>query len=157
MKPSDETKRDPHPLCSIILTVIGIAIMAGSFRYEIGSFESPGPGFVPFFSGLAMTIFSAIPILQSLKQGWMPLGSLWERAKWQRGVLVTAGLLLYCFFLNDLGFLLATLLLTIGFFRLLQKPNWKATLFAALMTTAGFYLLFQVWLKAQLPRGFLGF
>ena len=65
MKPNDETKRDPHPLCSIILTVIGIAIMAGSFRYEIGSFESPGAGFVPFFSGLAMAVFSAIPLMQS--------------------------------------------------------------------------------------------
>jgi putative tricarboxylic transport membrane protein len=157
MKPNDATKPDPHPICSIVLMVIGIAIMAGSFRYEIGSFESPGAGFVPFFSGLAMTVFSAIPLLQSMQQGWMPLRSLWEGTKWQRGIVVTAGLLLYCFFLNDLGFLLATMFLTTGFFRLLQKPNWKATFFAALMTTAGFYLLFQVWLKAQLTRGFLGF
>jgi putative tricarboxylic transport membrane protein len=157
MKPTDTAEREAHPICSVVLMVIGIAIMAGSYRYEIGSFESPGAGFVPFYSGLAMAIFSAVPLLQSFRRGWMPLRRLWEGTKWQRAGAVTAGLLLYCFFLNDLGFLLATMLLTIGFFRLLQKPNWKVTLFAALTTTAGFYLLFQVWLQAQLPRGFLGF
>ena len=35
--------------------------------------------------------------------------------------------------------------------------QWKETLFAALATTLGFYLVFQTWLEAQLPRGLAEF
>ena len=49
------------------------------------------------------------------------------------------------------------LVFRLHFFRLLEKSSWKVTLFAALATTFGFYLVFQIWLQAQLPRGFLGF
>lgn len=61
------------------------------------------------------------------------------------------------FFLKDLGFVLATFFVTTCFCRLMNKPKWWVTLLVALVTTASFYILFQVWLEAQLPRGFLGF
>ena len=157
MKSDEGTKRDAHPIGSIVLVTVGLAVALGSLGYDFGTLDTPGAGFLPFFSGLTMAVFAAIPMVQSLKRGWMPLRSLWEGTKWQRGILVTVGLLFFCFFLRDLGFALATLFLMIFFFRLLQKPKWKTTLFVALVTTASFYLLFQVWLEAQLPRGFLGF
>ena len=157
MKSEDATKRDVHPVGSLVLVVFGLAIAALSLGYGFGTLDTPGAGFLPFFSGLAMAVFAAIPAVQTLKRGWMPLRRVWEGTKWQRGALVTAALLFFCFFLRDLGFVLATFIITTFFFRLLRKPKWRTTLLAALATTASFYVLFQVWLEAQLPRGFLGF
>lgn len=157
MSPEKAHRREAHPTASVVITIVGLAIMVWSLRYDFGSFETPEAGFLPFFSGLSMAVFSAIHLLQTRKRGWNPLRGLWEGTQWQRTVFVTAGLILYSVFLRDLGFLLATMILMGCFFRLLDRPSWKVTLFATLATTFGFYLLFQIWLEAQLPRGFLGF
>jgi putative tricarboxylic transport membrane protein len=137
--------------------VFGAAVAIGSLRYGWGSFDSPGAGFLPFFSGAAIAGFSAIPFLQSLRKGWRPLRELWQGVRWQRGAVATACLLLYSAFLRDLGFLISTIILTTYLYRMLEPTKWKETLLAALVTTLGFYLVFHTWLEAQLPRGLLGF
>ena len=157
MKSDEGTKRDAHPIGSIVFVAIGLAIAAGSLGYGFGTLETPGAGFLPFFAGISMAVFSAIPLILSLKRGWIPLRSLWKGTKWQRMVLVTAALFLYCFFLRDLGFVLVTFLSMAFLYRLVEKPKWGATVLFASVTTASFYILFQVWLEAQLPHGFLGF
>jgi putative tricarboxylic transport membrane protein len=151
------TRPEEHPAASLFLLVLGGAIAAGSLKYGWGALDSPGPGFLPFFSGAAMAGFSAITLLRSLRKGWSPLGEAWKGTRWLRPAVVTACLLLYAAFLRDLGFLIATVLLMIYLYRLLEPAGWKETLFAALATTVGFYLVFQTWLQAQLPRGLLGF
>jgi hypothetical protein len=144
-------------VASVALMAIGGAISIGALRYDFGSFAKPGAGFLPFFAGLSIAGFSAITIFQTLIGGWRPLRGLWERTRWDRVAICTACLLLYSAFLRDLGFLISTVLLMIYLFRMLEPPSWKETLFAALTTSLGFYLVFQVWLEAQLPRGLLSF
>jgi putative tricarboxylic transport membrane protein len=155
--PMAVTKQEEHPTVSLILMAVGLAIAVGSLGYGWGSFDSPGAGFLPFFSGAAMAGFSAITLLQSLRRGWSPLGEAWKGARWLRPAIATACLLLYSTFLRDLGFLVATVILMIYLYRMLEPSSWRVTLFAALATTLGFYLVFQTWLQAQLPRGLLGF
>jgi putative tricarboxylic transport membrane protein len=157
MESKEVTKLDAHPSGHIVLIIIGLAITAGSLKYGFGSFEEPGAGFLPFFTGVGTIFFASIPLILSLKRGWMPLGSLWEKVKWHRVIVVTVILFLFCFFLKDLGFVLTTILLTAGLFRLMYKPKWWVTILSSLATTAFFYVLFQVWLQSQLPTGFLGF
>jgi putative tricarboxylic transport membrane protein len=137
--------------------VFGVAVAIGSLRYGWGSLDTPGAGFLPFFSGVAIAGFAAIPFLQSLKKGWRSLRELWEGVQWRRAATATACLLLYSAFLRDLGFLISTIILTTYLYRMLEPSSWKETLLAALATTLGFYLVFQTWLEAQLPRGLLGF
>ena len=149
------SKREEHPAASVVLMVLGVAIATGALRYGWGSLESPGAGFLPFFAGLAIAGFSAFTVLQGLMRGWRPLQDLWEGVRWQRPAIVTACLLLYSAFLEDLGFLFSTVILTTYLYRMLEPSSWKETLLAALATTLGFYLVFQIWLEAQLPRGFL--
>jgi putative tricarboxylic transport membrane protein len=151
------TRQEEHPTVSVVLLVFGGAIAVGSLKYGWGTLDSPGAGFLPFFSGSAMAGFSVITLLQSLRRGWSPLGEAWKGARWLRPAIVTACLLLYAAFLRDLGFLIATVILMIYLYRMLEPSSWKETLFAALATTLGFYLVFQTWLQAQLPRGLLGF
>ena len=151
------TKQEEHPTISVVLLVLGGAIAIGSLRYEWGTLDSPGAGFLPFFSGVAIAGFSALTLLQSLAKGWPRLREAWKGTRWQRPAIATACLLLYSAFLRDLGFLISTAILMIYLYRMLEPSSWKETLFAALATTLGFYLVFQTWLQAQLPRGLFGF
>jgi len=155
--PKTKSAPEAHPATSVVLLVAGVAIAIGSLRYDFGSFDTPGAGFLPFFSGLAIAGFSAITFIQTLRSGWLPLREMWEGTRWQRAAIATACLLLYSAFLKDLGFLMATFLLMTYLFRMLEASSWKATVFSALLTTLGFYLVFQTWLEAQLPRGWLSF
>ena len=148
---------EPHPTAAIVLLAVGVLIAKGAWRYEFGSFDNPGAGFVPFFAGLAIGGFSAITLAQTLKRGWRPVRDLWQDAYWRRPAAATIILIVYAAFLRDLGFFMATSLLMLYLFRVLQPSSWKETVVAALATTLGFYLVFQVWLEAQLPRGWLGF
>ena len=134
----------------------GMAVALGSLRYGFGSFDNPGAGFLLFFAGAAIAGFSAFTFFQNLGKKWIPIGELWKKFRWQRAAMATGCLLLYSFFLSDLGFLISTFLLMTYFFRMLEPSSWKESLFAALATTLGFYLVFRVWLEAQLPRGPLG-
>lgn len=155
--PQRKAGSESHPTAAILLLAIGAVIALGALRYEFGSFDNPGAGFVPFFSGLAIAGFSAITLGQALKRGWRPMGDLWQGANWHRPAAATVILIVYAAFLKDLGFLIATLLLMLYLFRVLQPSSWKETVVAALGTALGFYLIFQIWLEAQLPRGWLGF
>lgn len=157
MKSKEDNKLDAHPVGSIVLVIIGLGITVGSRRYRFGSFEEPGAGFLPFFTGVCTILFASIPLILSLKRGWMPLRSLWEGTKWYRAIVVTVTLFLFCFFLKTLGFVLASILLTACLFRLMYRPQWWVTILSSLAMTALFYVLFQVLLQSQLPKGFLGF
>lgn len=149
--------REQHPAMSLVLMVLGIAIALGGVTYGWGSLDSPGAGFVPLLAGAAMAGFSVITFLRSLMKGWRPLGELWAGVQWHRPLIATVCLFLYAFLLRDLGFLISTFVLMTYFYRLLEPSSWKETLLAALATTLGFYLVFQVWLEVQLPRGLAAF
>jgi putative tricarboxylic transport membrane protein len=157
MAAAGPTTREPHPLVSLVLVVAGVAIAVGGLRYGWGAWETPDAGFVPFLAGAAMAGFSAITVVQTLRRGWRPLGELWAGVQWHRPLIVTVCLFLYAFFLRDLGFLIATFVLTMYLYRMLEPPSWPKTVLTALATTLGFYLVFQVWLEVQLPRGLLAF
>jgi len=150
-------EKGENPIPSAIIAGIGLLVAAGSLRYGFGSFEDPGPGFLPFFSGAVMAAFAAAILIRDLRKRWSPLRDLWKGARWRLSAMVAVCVLLYTVFLRDLGFLISTFILMAYFFRVLETSAWKKSLFAALATTVGFYLVFQVWLQAQLPKGPLGF
>lgn len=137
---------------------LGLAIALGAVRYKLGSFSSPDSGLMPFLVGLAISFLAGIGfILSTLKRkrgtAWVPL---LKRVRWERGVIVLAALAGYIFLIKTLGFLICTALF-IGFLLKAVVPQRWSTVFAvALITALASYGIFEVWLKAQLPRGILG-
>jgi putative tricarboxylic transport membrane protein len=153
----DDAPKEQHPVAAVILLVLGIAVAIGSLTYGWGSLESPGAGFVPLLSGVAIAGFSAITLVATLTRGWHPLRELFAGVRWQQPMIATGCLLLYAIFLQELGFLIATVLLMGYLYRILQPSSWMETLLVSLATAVGFYLVFQKWLDVQLPRGLLAF
>jgi len=139
--------------------IVGLMITIASIPYGLGTLDSPGTGFLPFLSGMAITIFSFIGLmLATLKRrmgvGWKPM---MQGLIWKKSFIVLVALLAYVLLLKPLGFLLCTALF-IGFLlRAVQPQRWPVVMAGAIGTAAGAYGIFEVWLKAQLPKGPWGF
>ena len=138
---------------------LGSIIAIASLRYRLGTLASPGTGFMPFLAGLAVALFSFIGLLHGTlrrKQGvgWKPTMS---GLMWEKSLIVLAALFAYTLLLRPLGFSLCTALF-IGFLLKTVKPQgWMVVIAGSLLTALGAYGIFEVWLKAQLPKGPWGF
>jgi putative tricarboxylic transport membrane protein len=146
-------------MSATVWLALGLIITIASVPYGLGTLDSPGTGFLPFLSGLAITLFSFIGLVHAtLKRrmgvGWKPVmrGLIWKKS-----LIVLLALLAYVWLLKPLGFSLCTALF-IGFLlRAVQPQRWPVVMVGAIGAAVGAYGIFEVWLKAQLPRGPWGF
>src|SRR5919109_580931 len=120
---------------------------------KLGSLHSPGPGYFPFWGGVVLGVLSLVLLLNSLKDRHaLSLSGL----KSSKLLLVTGAILAYLLLLETLGFLTITFL----FLFLLFRMEYRGCVFSAVSALAGAvssYVLFQLWLKTQLPAGHFGF
>jgi hypothetical protein len=142
---------------SLFWLAIGLAIAFYSRRYSLGTLSSPGPGFLPFLTGVAIALLALVIFFQQLPQKKDTLKSLWAHKKWPAVPIVMAALVVYAVLLNLLGFILDTFLLTAFLLRVMEPLSWNKVLAGASGATFGSYAVFHLWLEAQLPAGFLGF
>jgi putative tricarboxylic transport membrane protein len=144
-------------IINIIWLLFSMAVCLESWRLDAGSLHSPGPGFLPFIAGLLLGILAVIAFIQGLKKK-----DFREKEALSFGTylikvgLLTGVLVVYIFFLNILGFLVGTFLLLLFLFRIVEPLGWRTVIVASLITLGAVYLLFDVFLGTQLPRGILG-
>jgi putative tricarboxylic transport membrane protein len=143
---------------SLFWLAIGLAIAVYSGKYGLGSLSSPGPGFLPLLSGLAIAGLALVVFFQQFsKRDREKIKDLWQTGNWPTMLMVLGALVLYTLLLNFLGFLLDTFLLIAFLLRVIEPLSWKKVFAGAILAAGGAYVIFQLWLKAQLPTGFLGF
>ncbi len=145
---------------SSVLFLLGAAIVYGSWGLGLGTWASPGPGFLPFLAGLGLSLIAtgifALAVIQ--KEEVPAAEKFWPRLDSGKIVLsVFISLIVYDLLWTRLGFSLTTFLLLLFLFRFVGKRKWSVTLVGAMMTSLTSYFLFQVFLKSQLPTGFVGF
>jgi len=59
--------------------------------------------------------------------------------------------------METVGFILMTLVLFIYLLGVIEKKKWVFTIFVSVIVTVIAYLVFEVWLQSQLPKGLLAF
>ncbi len=123
----------------------------------IGSFRMPGPGFLPFWAGVALGILSIAVVAISTFEKKEAGGMLWKGLAWRKAMFVMASLFLYTFLLDRFGYLLVTSGLLIFLFCLTRGERIWIKVGGALLTAVASYLVFGVWLEVQLPKGMFGF
>lgn len=137
---------------------IGIAISIISWQSVIGSFHEPGPGFVGFVAGLFCV---AIGLLMVLPHVFSRMSSLYSAdtyipfhmPKWPRLAYTVALLIAYAIFLDKLGYIVTTFFVMWGLFYDRDKNKWFLSGVTSLICVAITYLMFDVWLRCQFPRG----
>jgi len=119
---------------------------------------APESGFMPFLSGAAISLLAAIGFVRSCSQGWKAenLGPILKGHAWQRALLTLAALLGFLILLKPLGFLLFTFFFMVFMLRAIVPHRWGVVIGVALLSAVASYLIFDIWLKAQLPKGPLG-
>jgi putative tricarboxylic transport membrane protein len=146
-------------MSAAVWLALGLTITGASVPYGLGTLDSPGTGFLPFLSGLAITLFSSIglghaTLKRRMGVGWKPV---MRGVIWKKSLIVLVALLAYGLLLKPLGFFLCTALF-IGFLlRAVQPQRWPVVMTGAIGAATGAYGIFEAWLKAQLPRGPWGF
>jgi putative tricarboxylic transport membrane protein len=139
---------------------IGLLICYLSWRAHLGTFIEPGPGFMPFVVGLFISVVSLIMLLTQIlsrasRQDAFDIGLVFRRVPKNKLGLTAAVLVCYALLLGKLGYIIATFLLMWFLLYDWKKKNWVASLLSSLAIVMCSYLLFEVWLRSQLPRGLL--
>jgi hypothetical protein len=138
---------------------IGVIISAWSYRTGLGTFTEPGVGFVAFACGLFIVAVGAlVTVFRRPEQQKVEVAPATTRARFLESapfkLTYTLGLLLfYALFLNLVGYIVTTFVVLFGLFYNPSGRRWAGPLLASFLSVAFTYLVFEVWLKSQLPRG----
>ena len=144
---------------SLFWLVVGIGIAISSLKYGFGTLHEPGPGFITFFAGAILTLLSLSLFFSSLRDQKDRSGfqNLWAGLEPGKVLYVTVLLVAYTFLLKPIGFLISTFILLFLLFRVKGTYRLKTTFLISFLVTVGSYIIFEIWLKAQLPKGVFGF
>ncbi len=139
---------------------LAVAIFAAveGFLLKLGTLNRPGPGFFPFWGGVVLGLLSLVLLAQTFKKNAARAPSALTASGRESAklLLVVGALLGYIVFLEVLGFGAVTFLFLLLLFRL-ERRGWMFSILSALLGAGASYVLFQVWLKTQLPVGPFGF
>jgi putative tricarboxylic transport membrane protein len=146
-------------ISSVVWFGFGLIVIFSSIPYGLGGIHSPGTGFLPFLTGIAICTLSAIGFLDAAME--KRKGKRWENflqgLSWHKPLISLTAIVAYAFLLERLGFLLATTLLVGFLLRMIEPQKWTVVIAGSLLTASTMYLIFQVLLKTQLPMGILNF
>jgi hypothetical protein len=139
--------------------LIGVIISAWSYKTGLGTLREPGVGFVAFASGVFIMavgafviVFKRPPAHKTETESKQTSPSFLESAPFKL-TYTLALLVLYALLLDLLGYIVTTCIVLFGLFFDPSRRRWAGPVFASLLSVAITYLVFEVWLKSQLPRG----
>jgi len=142
----------------IFWAAIGVLICLLALRFDLGSFHAPGAGFLAFLAGSFIGLMGLVMIASKLfSSGKMPTqtSALPSSGERRRLIYTMVVLILYAVLMDPLGFIVSTTLAMFGLFFDWQTRNWFWSGFFAVATSLASYLVFEAWLRCQLPRGIL--
>lgn len=130
----------------------GATMMIGAIKLRLGTPSEPQPGFFPFVAGIILVVLSAILLIRAFSgrgEGAEPFGELWRPA------ILAIGLFLYSLLLDSMGYIIATIILSMVVLRVLDTKAWLKLAAISLILSVGTYFLFDRLLDVPLPLGIL--
>jgi len=148
-------------LDGLVWVVLGILMCIGAIKLKLGTFRTPGPGFLPFLSGVLLgifglihsfsTTFARLRVRKETENEEPPV--VWNWKKLINPFLALLILFIYILLLEPLGFIFTTFICMLFLFKLSEPKKWLKPLILSVSTSILSYLLFSVWLRCQFPRG----
>jgi hypothetical protein len=142
---------------SAILFLIGLFVLLYAPRFDLGRLSAPGPGFMPFLAGLIICIFSAITFLSGFLAKPAKAQKIWANIEFRKLIFTVVMLMVYTLFLKQIGFIICTFFLVLILVRYAGSRTWFISILGGGLSSILSYLLFETWLRAQLPKGIFGF
>lgn len=137
-------------LTGVVFAMLGLGAIWHAHGLQVAFSSDPvGPNAFPMIIGGVMFLAGAVLVVR-------PEGIGWEGGRWPFVALVALGSLVYPLLLIPLGFVLATMLLSIIVARALGGGWWQSAA-SGIALLAGIFLLIDTLLGLPLPTGPLGF
>jgi len=135
-----------------LFALFSLYVCVESVRLGLGTYQQPGAGFVPFCAAVILGVLSlALVFLAFLLDP--KKGETWNNP--DRILMVFLAILGFTLLLERLGFILSTLLLIWFLLKVVERRGWSFSVGVALLVAGASYVVFDVWLRAQLPAGIL--
>jgi len=150
------TKKKYQRICNLVWLVTSFTICVASIKLKLGTLTNPGPGFMPFGTGLLLFFFSLVALFREGRGEEKEEGP-WAGPYWKRVITTIISLSVYALILTKLGYLLTTFLLMIFLFWAPEYKKWMVIIIKAALSAGVTYLVFDKWLGCQLPKGIFGF
>ncbi len=151
--------RRSDSISAIVLLSFSLAVCYQSSRYPFGTISKIGPGFVPFYMGIALAALSMIILLRALlrpiEEGFTPWNHM-SGCKALRVLVVFFCTVAYAFLLKNVGFPISTFLFTLTLFKFVESYRPIPSILGAVAASIANYLIFSLWLQCQFPKGWLG-
>ncbi len=153
--------RNRDIVSSLFWMGVGALFVAGSLMQGLIRRGVPGPGFLPFLTGITLVALSCTLLISS----WTKKGAAGptqveaffpEEDSLKKLLLGLAALLVYAASLEYTGYLINTFLLMFLLARLIEPMKWRTVLIVAVCTAGFSYFLFVTLLDVQLPQGVWG-
>jgi len=135
---------------------LSVFVCIESLRFGVGSLNAPGPGFLTFGVSLFIILFAFFLFLGRIERKDVEnVIPLFKGKKIQNVIYAFIALFGYALLLNRLGFFLCTLFFTGFCLKIIIPQSWRVVLGMSIIVAIFSYLLFDVWLTLQLPKGTL--
>lgn len=140
-------------MAAVALFLVGAGSVIGAWQIGFGSFQSPGPGFFPFWLSTLLMLLSFIFFLRKLGPDVVRI-KLWSNSSWVRPLKAACVMFSYVFLIGWLGFISSTALLFVAWLRVVEHSSWKSVAMLVVLGTTCLYL-FTTLLSISLPIGIL--
>src|SRR3990172_1903428 len=137
----------------ILFALFSFYVCVESVRFGLGTYQQPGAGFVSFCAGMIVGVLSLALVFLAFSRG-TKIRKTWHNPG--RVVMVFLAILAFTLLLEWLGFILAAFLLIWFLLKFVEQRGWGFSLGVALVVAGASHVVFDLWLRAQLPAGILG-
>lgn len=142
------------PIFAIIFAIIVFFIIPSQIKDTGVSFT--GPRFYPYFLTVSILVLGIISIIVDLskrdkKESASKSG--FNKYAFMRVLLSFIILIAWVYILPILGFVISTVLLTIGLTFIIEKRKLYQVLIVSILFTVVIYFIFRTGLKIPLPKG----
>ena len=154
-KDSDDTMRS-DAFSALFWLFFAVYVAIESYRFGLGSWGTPGPGYFPFGAALCLGILSLSTFIKKPARASSekaPVRS--QKLRLQNVFLILLTMVAYILLLNKIGFFLCNFFFVVLFLRIASWRRWMTLFVIAFSVALGSHLLFNVLLNAQFPRGFI--
>ena len=142
-------------ISGLVVFLLAFAVFWQGRGLSIGSLHAPGPGFFPALIAAVLVILSLFLMIGGGKKEGEEDDVSGPAII--RMLVLFAALVAYFLFLEYLGFVIVSFLLMFFLFSWVGRQRWYVAFLSAVICIGLAYLLFEILLKSNLPRGVFGF
>jgi Tripartite tricarboxylate transporter TctB family len=139
-----------------LVILFGLLVLFGSRNLGAGwTSDGPGAGYFPFYIGLILCVSGAGTLYQALFGKKRNHEVFVDREQLKRVLSVLVPAAVYVLAIQVLGIYVASAVYIAGFMILLGKFSRVKSVLLGLAIAAFFFVLFEVWFKIPLHKGWL--